>query len=127
MGGSQLHRGTLADVGEADDAVIERLRLVDFLVLAAVAARPGVSVALIAKGTRHWRWRVRRSLKRLAREGIVERGDGGYQTTQYGKELAPVALTAVTLSEFEGDLRPDLLEQDRRYPSVRWARRLKRL
>lgn len=101
--------------------------MVDFLVLAGVAARPEASVALLAKAMPYPPWRVRRSLKRLERQGIVERHEGGYRPTDFGKELAPVALTAVTLSEFEGNLRPELLEDERRNPSMRWARRPERL
>ena len=56
---------------EVDDAAIDDLRSVDVFVTALVAAHPGATVEQVARRPRYPRWRVRRSLKRLIRLGIV--------------------------------------------------------
>ena len=111
----------MSGIGELDEAV-DRLKLVDFVVIAVVGPRDGVTLPELSKLARYARWRVRRSLKRLLSLGVVEQVDGVFALTESGRRLAPVALSALALEDYEGDLRPQLLTDEEKGGFRRYGR-----
>jgi DNA-binding MarR family transcriptional regulator len=98
--------------GDALDEAVERLKLVVFVVIAVVGAGGSLTLRELSKRARCRRWRVRRALKRLLAQGVVEQNGNAFSLTEHGRRLAPVALSALALKGFEGDLRPQLLADE---------------
>ena len=89
--------------GDALDDAVARLKLVDFVVLAIVGARPGLTQRELSKRVRYRRWRVRRSLRRLVAQDLVKQDQKAFSLTELGRRTTPVALSALALEGYEAD------------------------